>query len=142
MYFFIISNDELLLALAFHDMLVCGSFTDYHLLLKFQKKIDMKSLQTNLKVLRPYPFCHTKCQPWVLVGGWLKIYLLFCFVWQSGSKVISKNIINKNKKLQLVHICFPFHHSTSTRRVFKLCLCNQSAEKESLPIHTFVVHHM
>ena len=31
----------------------------------------------------------------------------------------------------LSSVCFPFHHGTSTRRVFKFCICNQSMEKGS-----------
>ena len=41
-----------------------------------------------------------------------------------------------------MHFCFPFHHSTSTQRFFKLCLRNQPVEKVSLPLHTFIVHNM
>ena len=28
-----------------------------------------------------------------------------------------------------MHVCFPFHHGTFTRRVFKYCYHNQSTEK-------------
>ena len=28
-----------------------------------------------------------------------------------------------------MHVCFPFHHGTFTRRVFKFCHHNQSTEK-------------
>ena len=41
-----------------------------------------------------------------------------------------------------MHFCFPFHHSTSTQRFFKLCLRNQPVEKGSLPLYTFIVHNM
>ena len=41
-----------------------------------------------------------------------------------------------------MHFCFPFHHSTSTQRFFKLCLRNQPVEKDWLPLYTFIVHNM
>ena len=41
-----------------------------------------------------------------------------------------------------MHFCFPFHHSTSTQRFFKLCLRSQPVEKDSLPRHTFLVQNM
>ena len=33
------------------------------------------------------------------------------------------------KKSKPMHVCFPFHHGTFTRRVFKFCHHNQSTEK-------------
>ena len=88
---------------------------------------------------RPYPFCHAKRQSDVL-DEWVKIYLSWRFVWQSGSKenlfqkkkiFNNKNIINRCKKWQPICVCFLLHHGTCTQRVFKFYLRNQSTEKGS-----------
>ena len=75
------------------------------------------NLQYPCKRRHPYAFCHAKRESDVL-GGWIgKICLSWRFVWQSGSKKDTviferKNIINKYKKLQRMHVCFPFRHGS------------------------------
>ena len=85
---------------------------------------------------RPYPFCHAKRQSDFQMGGWVKyiFIMMFCVTkrFQRKSQHFKrKNIINKYKKLQPMYVCFPFHHGTCTRRVFKFCPRNQSTEKGS-----------
>ena len=65
--------------------------------------------------------------------------ITFCVTkwFQRKSHFKRENIINKNKKLQRMHICFPFHHSTCTGKVFKFCLRNQSAVIRLLPFSHF-----
>ena len=53
----------------------------------------------------------------------------FVTKWFQRKCYFKRKNINKNKKLQRLHICFPFHHSTFTRMVFKFCLRNQSSKK-------------
>ena len=38
-----------------------------------------------------------------------------------------------------MHICFPFHHGTCTRRVFKFYPRNQSTEKGNSALRTFLM---
>lgn len=52
---------------------------------------------------------------------------------------LKRKNINKYKKLQPIHFCFPFHHGTCTRRVFKFCPRNESTEKGShLTVFLFI----
>ena len=65
--------------------------------------------------------------------------MAFCVTkwFQRKSHFKRKNMINKNKKLQSTHACFPFHHGPCTRRVFKFCLRNQSAENKVPTSHFY-----
>ena len=69
------------------------------------------------------------------VGWWVSKNIFIMIFIHRKSHFKRKNIVNKYKKLQRRHVCFPFHHGsylgTCTRRVFKFCVCNQSAEKGS-----------
>ena len=70
------------------------------------------------------------------VGRWIIFIMTFCEikVFERRYGVFKrKNIIIKYKKLERRYVCFSFNHGSNvggicTRRVFKFCLCNQSAE--------------
>ena len=76
---------------------------------------------------RPYPFCHAKHQSNGLGGRVGKDIFIMTFCVTKWFQ--RKNIINKNKKLKLTHVCFPFHHGACTRRVFKFSVHNQYTKK-------------
>ena len=117
-------------------LIIRGMINDIRLIIRL---LTLKYFFLNPKGWRPYPFCHAKRQS-DLLGGWVgknMFIMTFCVTnWFQRIPIQKKKYINKYKKLQCTHVCFPFHHvnylgGTGTRRVFKFYLRTQSAEKGS-----------
>ena len=68
-----------------------------------------------IKGRRPYPFCRVKRQS-DISGGWVGkdvFIMMFCVTkWFQRRSYFERKNINKYKKLQRTHVCFPFHHGS------------------------------